>query len=152
VNLNPDGSPDSEARGVFGGQQVGYAQVGDAPHAALWSGTAASWVDLHAFLPAGFSESIAQSIWSDATHSHVAGYAYNGDHQQAVLWTQPVPEPRGLTLLAMVLARFTSRRRTAFRGGAGCDSKEVTNVQANQVQASHLGIGGCGGAGRGCPM
>jgi hypothetical protein len=37
---------DSLSFGVSGDQQVGYAGVGGIPHASLWIGTAASWVDL----------------------------------------------------------------------------------------------------------
>ena len=48
VDLNPPGAILSGARGVAGSQQVGFAAVGgDATwHAALWTGTAASFVDL----------------------------------------------------------------------------------------------------------
>jgi hypothetical protein len=115
VDLTPAGSPDSEARGVFGGQQVGYAQVGGVPHAGLWSGTAASWVDLHAFLPPGFSQSIAQSIWSDANFTYVAGYGYNGVHHEAFLWTQPVPEPGSAALLASAGGLFIAGGRRGRR-------------------------------------
>ena len=110
VNLTPAGSPDAEARGVFGGQQVGYAQVGSVPHAGLWSGTAASWVDLHALLPPGFSESVAQSIWRDASFTYVAGYGMNDGFQQALLWTQPVPEPGSATTLAAAGGLFVAAR------------------------------------------
>ncbi len=48
VNLNPIGSIESQAKAVFGGQQVGY---GFAHHALLWTGSAASFVDLH---PVGY--------------------------------------------------------------------------------------------------
>jgi hypothetical protein len=44
------------AYAASGGQQAGYAIVGEAYRASLWSGTAASWVDLH---PAGSTESFA---------------------------------------------------------------------------------------------
>jgi hypothetical protein len=37
--------------------------------ASLWSGTAESWVDLHAFLPSGFSASYARGISSDGTRA-----------------------------------------------------------------------------------
>jgi len=60
VDLSPvesTSSSSSSAYGVSGGQQVGFAQIGSNKHASLWSGTAASWVDLN---PAG-------AIWSFAT-------------------------------------------------------------------------------------
>ncbi len=65
-NLNPAAAMQSEAYGVSGGQQVGYAQFsefngqgGDYVHAGMWSGSAASWVDLN---PAGASASCAFGI------------------------------------------------------------------------------------------
>jgi len=58
VNLHPAGATYSQAYGVGGGQQVGEAGTGGT-HAALWSGTAASWVDLH---PAGANQSVAMGV------------------------------------------------------------------------------------------
>jgi hypothetical protein len=55
VNLNPVGSIESQAKAVFGGQQVGY---GFAHHALMWRGSAASFVDLH---PAGYVMSEASA-------------------------------------------------------------------------------------------
>ena len=61
--------------------------------ASLWSGTAASWVDLHAFLPAGFSESYARGISSDGVNTYISGYGYNTltSRNEALLWTRPLP-------------------------------------------------------------
>ena len=69
VDLNPAGAgaQGSIAWGVSGGQQVGCAVFGDiwtgsgnyTWHASLWSGTAASWVDLN---PAGSGESCAYGV------------------------------------------------------------------------------------------
>src|SRR2546425_8460222 len=51
IDLHPDGFAYSEAVGTFGGQQVGYGILNTGyAHALLWSGSAASVVDLH---PAG---------------------------------------------------------------------------------------------------
>lgn len=47
VYLHPTGSLGSHARAGDAGTQVGENIVGPAWHASLWSGTAASWVDLH---------------------------------------------------------------------------------------------------------
>src|SRR5256885_9813905 len=47
INLNPAGATtSSQANSVQGGQQVGYALVGGIARASLWSGTAASWLNL----------------------------------------------------------------------------------------------------------
>src|SRR5262245_58013270 len=58
VNLHPEGPFDSYALSVQDGQQVGYVRVQGSllEHACVWSGTAASWVDLH---PAGATQSRA---------------------------------------------------------------------------------------------
>jgi hypothetical protein len=47
TNLHPEGASWSMALGISGSQQVGQAFIGGDFRACLWSGTAASWVDLH---------------------------------------------------------------------------------------------------------
>lgn len=61
----------------------------------MWSGSAASWVDLHAFLPMEFVNSEARGISSDGVNIFVTGYGYNSitDRIEALLWTAPVPTP-----------------------------------------------------------
>ncbi len=46
TNLNPDGATTSISYSAAGSQQVGSATVGGASRASVWSGTAASWIDL----------------------------------------------------------------------------------------------------------
>jgi hypothetical protein len=76
TDLTPARHQRSMANGVFGGEQVGWAQQGGPTHAALWKGSAASAVDLN---PTGVQFSIA--------------YATDGKHQvgiaddHATLWT-----------------------------------------------------------------
>jgi hypothetical protein len=84
------------------GTRGGPATVGP-QHALLWPGSAASVVDLHTFLPAGFTSSAALAIDSDG---NIVGYASgpaSGGVSHAFLW-QAVPEPGTLTLLGMGLA------------------------------------------------
>src|SRR5262245_41653850 len=52
TSLHPPGASRSLAWAVSDGQQVGRASVGGNAHASLWTGSAASWVDL---TPAGSS-------------------------------------------------------------------------------------------------
>ncbi len=53
----------SSANGTNGFQEVGYAVDGaGSMHAVVWSGTAASAVDLNQFLPAGFVSASARAI------------------------------------------------------------------------------------------
>jgi len=72
VNLNPAAARYSYAVGVSGGQQVGYADVGGADHAGLWSGTAGSWVDLN---PAGAIGSDAYDVSGGQQVGEASGYA-----------------------------------------------------------------------------
>lgn len=116
IDLHPDLGPDngsSEAYGVFGGQQVGMMSVGFFSHASLWSGSADSWVDLHTFLPAEFLTSTARSIWRDGGFTYIAGSGYNTltNHEEALLWAQPVPAPAAMALLSMGGLLATRRRR-----------------------------------------
>jgi len=115
TRLNPSGSMQSWAYGASGGQQVGYAQVGGLERASLWRGSAASWVDLSAFLPSQFTfTSTATSIWTDGSLIYVAGYALNTTTslEEAILWTRPVPAPAGAALLSLGALVAVRRRRT----------------------------------------
>lgn len=79
-----------------------------ATHAALWSDSAGSFVDLHALLPAGFGISIADSIGPDGT---IYGYAQDGNlAYHAVSWTS-VPEPSTLSAAGLICAFAAFRRR-----------------------------------------
>jgi len=95
VDLNPSRATQSDAHGVYSGQQVGRATVGGVTRASLWTGSAASWVDLHAFLPPGFTSSEAQGIWNDGTFTYVVGYGYNSTtgRTEALMWVAPGAPP-----------------------------------------------------------
>lgn len=70
----------SDALASSGSQQAGHALVGGLTRASLWSGTAASWVDL---TPAGSMQSIAYA----ASGSQQAGFADVGGIDRASLWS-----------------------------------------------------------------
>ena len=75
TQLGPTDPPtESTVNAVSGGQQAGGAAVGLWAHASLWSGTAASWVDLHAFVPDEFTSSYARGISSDGVNTYVVGF------------------------------------------------------------------------------
>ncbi len=70
------------AYGVGGNQQVGIVHTGQL-HASLWTGSAASWVDLH---PAGATESEAYATSGSQQVGFVILSSGNGLHR-ASLWT-----------------------------------------------------------------
>ena len=63
-------------------------------HAMLWSGTAASFIDLHSFLPEGRTNSVARGIDSEG---NIVGYADG----QAVMWTVTIPASGTVILAAL---------------------------------------------------
>jgi uncharacterized membrane protein len=84
TNLHPEGATLSAATGISGDQQVGYAY--DAAgnfHASLWSGSAASWVDLN---PAEAFESQAFGV-SSALQVGTAYLDLPVDSNHAALWS-----------------------------------------------------------------
>ncbi len=98
VDLTPTGATRfarSRAFGVQGGQQVGYATVGDHERASLWRGTAGSWVDLHAFLSTSFTVSYAYGISHDQGATYIVGTGFNSTlgHYEALMWVLPVNVP-----------------------------------------------------------
>lgn len=110
IDLTPEGFHGSYAKATNGYQQAGWGCFDYDPemdycqtfHALVWSGNADKYVDLNAFLPTGYSYSIATGI-NDA--GDVVGYAYNGlaGPFQGVLWRanpNSVPESGALSLLA----------------------------------------------------
>ena len=82
--------------------------------ALLWRGSAESVVNLHAFLPTGYTASSAGDI--DAA-GNVYGWARdNGGVQRAVVWAV-VPEPTGMAafLAPAACLLLRNRRRTGPR-------------------------------------
>ncbi len=90
VNLNPEGATESNAFGVHLDEQVGYVFAGGVHGAALWRSSAASWVNLHALLPAEYDESEARGIWHDGSSTCVAGWGHNTltGRDEALLWVR----------------------------------------------------------------
>jgi hypothetical protein len=82
--LNPPSHYTSKVLAIEANQQVGivtFGQYADINHAALWSGTAGSWVDLH---PADAYESAAHAVYNGVQ----GGYrSITGASRRATLWT-----------------------------------------------------------------
>jgi hypothetical protein len=125
VDLNPAGFKYSEANGTNGRQQVGWAS--DPPpntphppndaHAFVWSGTAASGIDLHAFLkPGRYVSSGAGSI--DDFGNIYGGATDAAGRSYTIIWT-PVPDPAGGGLCAAALLSLLARRPRGRRRRAG---------------------------------
>ena len=76
VELHPSSANSSSAFGTTGLNQVGVVDS----HAALWSGTAGSFIDLN---PAGATDSKAYAV----SGSHQAGYVWIGSGQHAAIWS-----------------------------------------------------------------
>src|SRR5689334_8510936 len=87
VDLQPSGYLESFAVAAAGGHQVGHitgAPIGGRFHAAFWTGSAESFVDLHP--GAGFVNTFAEAT-SDSIQ---VGYGYGpttGDNTHALLWS-----------------------------------------------------------------
>ncbi len=92
VDLNPAGSTESQALGVFGGVQVGYVRINSGQSvASLWRGTAASWEDLSIALPGAWVATRAENVWADAVTISIVGHGFNlgNNRREAILWTRP---------------------------------------------------------------
>jgi len=95
VDLHPAGATSSEAYSICGAYQVGYVTFGDplgSQTASLWSGTAASWENLSLALTGSWSNTVAQSVWSDGTTLYIAGSGHNNGagRDEALLWSRPI--------------------------------------------------------------
>ena len=100
VDLTPAGHATATALACQGGLQVGMCtktatepdgSTSMATRAALWAGSAASHVDLHALVPPAWSASVAASIEVDARRVRVAGHVTRLEAgkvaaQAAALW------------------------------------------------------------------
>lgn len=93
INLHPDGYTSSEANATNGFKQVGYGYVFDPvtlaehSHALVWSGDAASAVDLNQYLPDGYTDAAATGIDAEG---NIVGWAGRGSSDparvHAVMW------------------------------------------------------------------
>jgi hypothetical protein len=109
IDLHPAGYSSSGIYDVAGRFQAGYGII-DNTHAMLWTGTAQSAIDLHAYLPAGYLYSTACGVDS---LGNVVGYACpanNPSYVYAVLWQ--VPEPGTILLLGLGAALINKKAKS----------------------------------------
>lgn len=89
VDLNPLHATRGDVNAVSDGVQVGSVSFVSYRNASFWAGSAASWVDLHAWLPAHFTGSEAFDVWRDGLRTIVVGMAGTSGSPgiaEAVLW------------------------------------------------------------------
>ena len=117
VDLNPSGYMDSQVTAVGDNAEVGYGRINgqyDTEQALRWTGNAATFVDLNAYLPSNFTWAEAEGI--DAS-GNVVGWALNSTtgQDEAVEWLAVVPEPSSLALMAVAAGFLATRRRRRNR-------------------------------------
>lgn len=91
-----------------GTNQVGYVGPAFEERALVWAGSEASRLDLHQFLPAGFTRSLARGI---DENGNIVGYgSLSGVGTVPIVW-KPVPEPSTVVAIGMGLLALLARRR-----------------------------------------
>ncbi len=108
ISLAPAGSTFSQALGVSGDVEVGYARrKGGANHAMLWHGSAESCVDLN---PQGYESSVAMGV--DAGHE-VGWGVRSGHNPNAMVWSGSAASARDINPQG-----FKASKGYAIRGRA----------------------------------
>ena len=90
IDLLPENFTSGACNGVLGNIQVGFVQTNFPPHAAVWSGTKASYVNLEKYLPSTLQYgSAASAITTFGTKTYIYGYAYDqSGHTHSVRWSK----------------------------------------------------------------
>lgn len=109
ISLNPSGATESRVNAVRDGQQVGSAVVGGVRKASLWTGTAASWVNLSS-ITAVASEAYGVSNGQQVGYmEHYTGqFTWNGE-KRAGIWTGT-----GASFLSLHPAGYTAEATVAY--------------------------------------
>lgn len=117
IDVNSFPGLDSGLFATTGAVQVGQAHVPGLtfPVAGVWLGTAASFVNLQDFLPAGYVGSVATSVAEYDGRIIVGGYAQTFDHSEAFIWTHDIPAPGTLPALGLSALVASRRRRVQDR-------------------------------------
>lgn len=113
VDLTPGVNVSGHAFAMCGDYQVGNAFINLKDHAGIWMGTAESWFDLQNLLPAEYTSSSAYGVDIVGGNLVVVGQAWNNvlQRSEAMMWSQPVPEPSCFVALAAGLASLGLLRR-----------------------------------------
>ena len=94
LSLHPAGGVSSTGFGIYGDHQCGWVDV-NGNRAAIWTGTARSWVDLHPFVGAEFNASGAADVWEGSGFVYIVG---DGTHdvtgrREALMWVSRLLTP-----------------------------------------------------------
>lgn len=129
---SPSYGYDGVALGVSGGQQVGSCQTSDPrAHAKLWTGTAASEVDLN---PSGYQASGANGVWGGQQVG--AATPAGGEYGHAGLWTGH-PD----TWVDLHPAGYQSSQATAVWGGQQVGSADISGYPGGPLSRAGLWTG-----------
>ena len=103
IDLNPSGFTSSVAEGIGDGQQVGFAANGGPGQAILWTGTAASALNLN---PSGLG--LPFSSANGVANGQQVGSAFhsNDNINHAILWTGTAASAVDLTPSGFIQAAF----------------------------------------------
>jgi hypothetical protein len=110
VDLNPAGISVSLADGIGAGVIAGYGSgslTGNKTHALAWVG--GSVIDLHSFLPSGYSNSYAYGM--DPITGQIVGEAVNSLNRSIAFMWSPVPEPGTMAAMGIGLLALARRKR-----------------------------------------
>lgn len=95
IDITPPNASTAEVYAMTDNLQVGRARINDNERAGVWAGSANSFIDLHALLPAGFQVSAATCIWNDGLNEYIGGYAVRNETTgpEAFYWKRPYGIP-----------------------------------------------------------
>jgi hypothetical protein len=145
VNLHPAGKVRSEAFGVDGGMQCGHVFLdAETDHASVWSGSAATWEDLHLYLNSDdYAFSTARGIWRSGDTIYVMGDAYNThtNNTEAILWTKQITSatisglvnPAGGKLPLSIAISFRNAGTLTEIGTANPSVNQSTNIYSTNA-------------------
>ncbi|MDQ2986040.1 MAG: hypothetical protein M3R13_04885 [Armatimonadota bacterium] len=142
LDIHPAGYETSVAYCAFGGVQGGWAKLNGYARAGIWTGTSASWIDLH---PAKATESTIQ----DMHDGWAAGYTGEYDvSSRAHAWfgtTQQLDLHPVSAETSVADATFAGRHGGSYNAGSGnracifdVDPKSITTVHPPQALQSAI--------------
>lgn len=112
VDLHPSAFKSSQALGIFGDTQIGFAVTSDGiRHAMLWQGSAASVIDLNSLFTAMSPAFVGSDARGIGAGGLIVGNAYDANGTTYAVLLTPVPEPCTVVLLAAGLTWLALLRR-----------------------------------------